>query len=60
VEVVLDEEEGEDRELQVWGGREVLCEELEEPGTSHKEEMAALQRTTVLVLDPCVGISGIA
>jgi hypothetical protein len=56
VEVVLDEEEGEDRELQVWGGREVLCEELEEPGTSHREEMAALRRTTVLVLDPCVGI----
>jgi hypothetical protein len=57
VEVVLDEEEeGRERELQVWGGPEVLYEELEESGTSHKEEMAALRRTTVLVLDPCVGI----
>jgi hypothetical protein len=58
VEVVLNDwEEGDaQRELQVWGGREALCEELEEPGTSHKEEMAALQRTTLLVLDPCVGI----
>ena len=57
VEVVLDEEEeGRERELQVWGGPEVLYEELEESGTFHKEEMAVLRRTTVLVLDPCVGI----
>jgi hypothetical protein len=55
VEVVLDEE-GRQRELQVWEGLEVLYEELEAPGTSHKEELAALRRTTVLVLDPCVGI----
>jgi len=57
VEVVLDEEEeGRERELQVWGGPEVLYEELEELGTSRKEEMVALRTTTVLVLDPCVGI----
>jgi hypothetical protein len=57
VEVVLDEEEeGRERELQVWGGPEVLYEGLEESGTSHKEEMAALRTTTVLVLDPYVGI----
>jgi hypothetical protein len=58
VEVVLDGEEVEEAqelELQVWGGREVLCEESEGPGTSHKEEMEVLQRTTLLVLDPCVG-----